>query len=68
LFGSLRRFTVTGTGMLLVHLDLALVDPASGQVLWTGSARRPVRVRSALSTEELVIDAGPPIFADAFGG
>jgi ABC-type Mn2+/Zn2+ transport system permease subunit len=67
LFGSLRRFTVTGTGLLLVQLDLALVDPGSGEVMWTGSARRPVPVRSALNTREIVIDAGPRIFADAFG-
>jgi len=26
-----------------------------------------VSVRSALSTEEIVIDAGPAIFAEAFG-
>jgi ABC-type Mn2+/Zn2+ transport system permease subunit len=68
LFGSLRRYTVTGTGMLLVNLDLALVDPASGEVIWKGSARRPVPVRSALDAGEIVIDAGPKIFADAFGG
>jgi len=68
MIGSLRRFTVTGTGMLLVHLDLALVDPASGEVIWKGSARRPVPVKSALSTNEIVIDAGPKIFAEAFGG
>ncbi|HKA15216.1 MAG TPA: metal ABC transporter permease [Myxococcota bacterium] len=67
LFGSLHRFTVTGTGMLLVNLDLALLDAASGEVIWTGAARRPVRVRSALTTEEILVDAGPAIFADAFG-
>jgi ABC-type Mn2+/Zn2+ transport system permease subunit len=67
LFGSLHRFTVTGTGMLLVNLDLALLDSASGDVIWTGSARRPIPVRSALSTEEIVVDAAPKIFADAFG-
>jgi ABC-type Mn2+/Zn2+ transport system permease subunit len=68
LFGSLHRFATTGTGLLLVHLDLALVDPASGEVIWTGSARRPVPVRSALNMREVVIDAGPRIFAEAFGG
>ena len=67
MFGSLRRFTVTGTGLLLVHLDLALVDPASDQVIWNGSARRPVPVRSALNTREILVDAAPKIFADAFG-
>jgi ABC-type Mn2+/Zn2+ transport system permease subunit len=67
LIGSLRRFTVTGTGMLLVHLDLALVDPGSGEVIWSGSARRPVAVRSALGAREIVIDAAPKIFAEAFG-
>jgi hypothetical protein len=44
------------------------VDPASGEVIWTGSARRPVPVRSALNMREVVIDAGPRIFAEAFGG
>jgi hypothetical protein len=68
LFGSLRRFAITGTGLLLVRLDLALVDPVSGEVIWTGSARKPVPVKSALNTGEVVIDAAPKIFADAFGG
>jgi ABC-type Mn2+/Zn2+ transport system permease subunit len=65
--GTLHRFTITGTSLLLVHLDLALVDPGSGEVIWTGSARRPVPVRSALNTREIVIDAAPKIFAEAFG-
>jgi ABC 3 transport family len=67
MIGSLRRFTITGTSMLLVHLDLALVDPGSGELIWSGSAHRPVPVRSALDTREIVIDAAPKIFAEAFG-
>lgn len=67
LFGSLRRFTVTQTGLLLVRLDLALVDPASAELLWTGSARRPVSVQSALTDQEILLDAAPAIFAEAFG-
>ena len=67
LFGSLRRFTFTDTGLLLVRLDLALVDPESGEVLWTGSAKRPVPVNSALTAQEILLDAGPRIFAEAFG-
>jgi ABC-type Mn2+/Zn2+ transport system permease subunit len=67
LAGTLRRFTLTGTGLLLVRLDLTLVDARSQQVLWTGSARRPVPVRSALTLQEILLDAGAPIFADAFG-
>jgi zinc transport system permease protein len=67
MFGALRRYTVTGTGLLLVQLDLALVEADSQQVIWTGSARRPVPVRSALGVNEVVIDAAPRIFADAFG-
>jgi zinc transport system permease protein len=67
LTGALRRFTLTQTGLLLVRLDLALVYAASGEILWTGSARRPVPVRSALTWQEVLLDAGPPIFADAFG-
>ena len=67
LFGRLDRYTFTGTGMLLVRLELELVDAASAEVLWTGSARRPVPVRGALSDGELVLDAAPRIFAEAFG-
>jgi ABC 3 transport family len=65
--GTLHRFTITGTNMLLVHLDLALVDPRSEEVIWSGSARRPVSVRSALNTREILVDAAPQIFAEAFG-
>jgi hypothetical protein len=67
LFGRLRRFSTTGTGMLLVRLELALVDPRDGELLWSGAARRPVPVRSALTTQELLIDAAPLMFAEAFG-
>jgi hypothetical protein len=35
-------------------------------VIWTGSARGPVPVRSALTAQEILIDAGPAIFAEAF--
>jgi hypothetical protein len=67
LFGRLRRFTLTQTGLLLVRLELELLDPASGEVLWTGQATRPVPVKSALTAQEVVLDAGPAIFAEAFG-
>jgi hypothetical protein len=67
LTGTLRRFALTGTGLLLVRLDLALVDTQSHAVLWTGAARRPVPIESALTWQEILLDAGPPIFADAFG-
>ncbi len=67
LAGTLRRFTVTQTGLLLVRLELALVDARSQKVLWTGFARRPVPIRSALTWQEILLDAGPAIFADAFG-
>ena len=67
LFGRLDRYTLSPGGLLLVRLDLWLVDPASGEVLWTGSAHRPVAVRSALSAEEVVLDAAPRIYAEAFG-
>jgi ABC-type Mn2+/Zn2+ transport system permease subunit len=67
LFGQLRRFTLTQTGLLLVRLELTLVDPTSEEVLWTGSAKRPVPVKSALTSNEVVLDAGPAIFAEAFG-
>lgn len=66
LWGDLRRFTLTQTGLLLVRLDLALVDPQTGQVLWSGAARRPVPVRGALTVQEVLSDAAPSIFAEAF--
>jgi ABC-type Mn2+/Zn2+ transport system permease subunit len=67
LVGTLRRFTLTQTGLLLVRLELVLVDPASAEVLWTGVAQRPVPVRSAVTEQEVLLDAGPAIFAEAFG-
>jgi ABC-type Mn2+/Zn2+ transport system permease subunit len=65
--GTLRRFTVTQTGLLLVRLELALVDASSQQVLWTGAAKRPVAIQASQTWQEIVLDAGGPIFADAFG-
>jgi ABC-type Mn2+/Zn2+ transport system permease subunit len=67
LTGTLRRFTLTGSGLLLVQLDLALIDAKDQQTLWSGEARRPVPVPSALTWQEILLDAGPQIFADAFG-
>jgi len=65
LLGTLRRFTVTDT-VLLVRLELSLVDPKTRQVLWTGEARQPVPIPAAQTLPEIVLDAGGPIFADAF--
>jgi hypothetical protein len=67
LTGTLRRFHLTETGLLQVWLDLALVDPAALRVLWSGSARRPVKVAPAQTWQEILLDAGGPIFADVFG-
>jgi ABC-type Mn2+/Zn2+ transport system permease subunit len=67
LTGTLRRFTLTGSGLLLVRLDLALADAQSQEVLWTGAAQQPVPIPSALTWQEILLDAGPAIFADAFG-
>ena len=67
LAGTLRRFTVTETGLVLVRLELVLLEPKSKEVLWSGRAKRPVPVRGALTWQEIVLDAGGPIFADAFG-
>jgi ABC-type Mn2+/Zn2+ transport system permease subunit len=67
LLGTLRRFTVSSTGILLIRLDLALVDPKTKQVLWTGAARRPVPIQAAQTWQEILLDAGAPIFAEAFG-
>jgi hypothetical protein len=67
LTGTLRRLHVTETGLLQVWLDLALVDPAEHRVLWSGSARRPVKTAPAQTWQGILLDAGGPIFADAFG-
>jgi hypothetical protein len=67
LYGVLSRYTFSQAGLLLVRLDLVLVDPATGDVLWSGQARRPVAVKSALTDQEIVLDAAPEIFAEAFG-
>jgi ABC-type Mn2+/Zn2+ transport system permease subunit len=66
--GTLRRFTLNPSRILLITLDLALVDPRDGHTLWTGTARRPVAVPAAQTLPEAVRDAGPRIFADAFSG
>jgi hypothetical protein len=50
-----------------VQLELVLVDAQSGELLWRGSARKPRPVHSALTIEEVLLDAGPAIFAEAFG-
>jgi ABC-type Mn2+/Zn2+ transport system permease subunit len=67
LFGSLSRYMVSQPGLLLVRLDLALVDPETGSVLWTGQSHGAVSIKGALTDEEIVLDAGPQIFAEAFG-
>jgi ABC-type Mn2+/Zn2+ transport system permease subunit len=66
--GTLHRFILNPSRILLVTLDLALVDPRDGRVLWTGTAHRPVAVPAAQTLPEAVRDAGPQIFADAFSG
>jgi len=66
--GTLRRFTLNPSRILLITLELALVDPRDGRTLWTGTARRPVAVPAAQTLPEAVRDAGPQIFADAFSG
>ena len=66
LYGKLRRFTITNSGILLIRLELSLLDVASEKVVWNGAATRPVSIQSSLTTQEVLLDAGPPIFADAF--
>jgi hypothetical protein len=58
---------VTETGLLLVRLDLTLLEAKSKKVIWSGRAKKPVPVRAALTWQEIILDAGGPIFADAFG-
>jgi ABC-type Mn2+/Zn2+ transport system permease subunit len=67
LYGTLRRFTITNSGMLLIRLELTLLDAKDEQVVWRGAAQRPVSIPSALTTQEILLDAGGPIFAEAFG-
>ena len=67
LTGTIRRLHVTETGLLQVWLDLALIDPETARVLWSASARRPAKVFPAQTWQEILLDAGGPIFADAFG-
>ena len=66
MLGRLERFTRSGDEIVLVRLDLELVDPRTGAVTWQGSARRPVPIKSALTAQEVVQDAAPRIFAEAF--
>ena len=65
---TLRRFQRTGSDLLLLQLDLALVEPADGRVLWSGKARGPYSVRGALTLEECLRDVNDRLFAEAFGG
>ena len=66
LYGTLRRFTITNSGLLLVRLEVALLDTAGEKLLWTGAAKRPVPIQSALTMQEVLLDAGGPIFSEAF--
>jgi ABC-type Mn2+/Zn2+ transport system permease subunit len=65
---TLRRFSRTGSDLLLVQLDLTLVEPADGRVLWSGRARGPYAVPAALTLDELLLDVDDRLFAEAFGG
>ena len=66
LIGTLKQFTRNADDLLHVRLELALVDSASGAVVWQGSARRPVAVPAAFTLAEVAQDAAPAIFAEAF--
>jgi ABC-type Mn2+/Zn2+ transport system permease subunit len=67
LAGVLERWTPTQSHLVLVRLELELLDPEDGRVLWSGSARRPAPVPAALTVAEIVRDAAPHVFAEAFG-
>ena len=66
LLGTLRQFTRNADDLLRVRLELALVDPASGEIVWRGDARRPVPVSGAFTLAEIAQDAAPAIFTEAF--
>ncbi len=65
--GTLSRFTLSPSRVLLITLELALVDPRDGRVVWSGRAQGPFPVPAAMTLQEAVRDAGPPVFARAFG-
>ncbi len=65
LIGTLKQFTRNADDLLHVRLELALVDPASGEIVWHGDARRPVPVPGAFTLAEIAQDAAPAIFAEA---
>ena len=66
LVGTLYTFARSADDPLHVRLELELVDPTGGTVLWRGSARKPVPVPAAQTLAEVAIDAAPSIFAEAF--
>jgi zinc/manganese transport system permease protein len=66
LVGTLYTFERPADEPLRVRLELELVDPADGAVLWRGAARRPVPVPAAQTLAEVAQDAAPAIFAEAF--
>jgi ABC-type Mn2+/Zn2+ transport system permease subunit len=66
LVGTLYTFDRPADEPLRVRLELELVDPADGAVLWRGAARRPVPVPAAQTLAEVAQDAAPAIFAEAF--
>ncbi len=64
---TLHRFARTGTGLLFVGLDLALVEPESGRVVWRGRTAGPYPVPAAFTLDECLLDAADRLFAEAFG-
>jgi ABC-type Mn2+/Zn2+ transport system permease subunit len=66
LIGTLTQFSRNADDLLHVRLELALVDPASGAIVWRGDARRPVAVPGAFTLAEIAQDAAPRIFSEAF--
>jgi ABC-type Mn2+/Zn2+ transport system permease subunit len=66
LVGTLYTFDRPADEALHVRLELELVDPSDGSVLWRGAARRPVPVPAAQTLAEVAQDAAPAIFSEAF--
>lgn len=66
LSGTLYTFDRPADEPLRVRLELELVDPRDGAVLWRGAARKPVPVPAAQTLAEVVQDAAAAIFAEAF--
>ncbi len=64
---ELSRWRVSSSGFLVAWLDLTLLDPASGAVLWRGATRTPVAVPNTQTLADVLADAAPALLGEALG-